>query len=154
MKEVVPGGLEEEGPLLLVCPVYAFTQHLHLHLGSSPPMTMEGSAEDWAWTQPGEAALTPSQSSLCPNSGGQCHSWHVVFASFLNPVSTYNLHKVCSPEAYSSASSFPFTRVTTALGCYLSLPIQETTPQIPLSQGNHSNDACHIDEFCLSLNFT
>lgn len=48
VKEVVPGGLEKERPLLLVCPVYAFT--LHLHLVSSPPITMEGSAEDWAWT--------------------------------------------------------------------------------------------------------
>lgn len=101
VKEVVPGGLEAEGPLLLVCPVYAFT--LHLHLESSPPITMEGGTEDWAWTQPGEAALTPSQSSLCPNSGVvSAIVGMLCLLHFSNPVSTCNLHKVYSPEAYSS----------------------------------------------------
>lgn len=86
MKEAKPGGLEDEGTLLLVCLVCAST----LHLGSGPPVTLEGS---WAWAQLGEAAVTSNQSSSCVQLlctlGGQCHSWHVMFALFKkNPVLT------------------------------------------------------------------
>lgn len=89
VKEAERGDLEDEGTLLLACLACAST----LHLESGPPITLEGSTEAWAWAQLGETALTSSQSSSCVQLlctlGGQCHSWHVMFASFKkNPVST------------------------------------------------------------------
>ena len=59
-----------------------------------------------------------------------------------------------SPEACSSVHCRNvLTRVTTTPERSLSLPSRDPTLQVPLSQGNHSSDVCHIEEFCLFLNF-